>query len=300
MARHKTLLQKLQESIIYRVQYILLLLLYCIIRLIPLKISAKIFGLITILISPLISANKVALNNIRRVMPEVNESERKRIVLGVWRNLGMIIGEFFHVTNLNEKSIKKYVSLNKESEANLEEIKKNKKGTIIFSAHYGNWEVGLQQFRLSGLNISSVYRPLNNQMVDKFTSNMRKVPMISKGTAGLKKMVKVLKSGGTVVMMLDQKMNKGIEVPFFGEDVMTAPAAANLALKYDFDLIPARTIRKNGKSKFELEVDKPLQIKRTDDLGRDAKTVMTQVNKIIESWIREYPEQWFWVHKRWK
>lgn len=287
-------------QIIYLIQYFLIRMLYLLIKLVPMKISAKIFGFVGVLIGPFISANKTANDNIKLAMPDANKPKRNEIVRGVWNNLGMFIGEFFHVHSLDKDSIKKYVTLSPESQENLEKIKNSKKGTIIFSAHYGNWEIGLQNFRLSGLEVGTVYRPLNNRLVDKFTAEMRKVKMIPKGSKGAKEMVKMLKKGGVIIILLDQKISQGIKVPFFGKDVKTSAAAATLALKYGFNLVPARTIRKGKTSEFEVEIGKPLKYRKTDSISNDTKKIMTKINKIIEDWVREYPEQWFWVHNRWR
>jgi KDO2-lipid IV(A) lauroyltransferase len=91
-------------------------------------------------------------------------------------------------------------------------------------------------------------------------------------------------------------MNDGIPVPFFGHPAMTAPALAEFALRYDLPLIPARVVRKRGGAYFNAKVYPPLEFTRTGDKEKD---IMTAVNAMIESWVREYPDQWFWVHKRW-
>lgn len=288
------------KKIIHIIQYIFIRILFFLIKIMPMKISAKVFGFLGTKIGPFVTANKIAKRNIKLAMPNVNKTKRNKILKGMWNNLGMFVGEFFHVYSLNKNNIKKYVSLSSESQENLEKIKKSKTGTIIFSAHYGNWEMGLQSFRLSGLEVGTVYRPLNNRLVDKFTSEMRKVKMIPKGSKGAKELVKILKKGGTVIILLDQRMSQGINVPFFDRNVKTASAAATLALRYGFKLVPARTIRKGKASKFEIEVGKPLRYQKTDNVVNDTKRIMTKINRIIEKWVQEYPEQWFWVHNRWR
>ena len=99
-------------------------------------------------------------------------------------------------------------------------------------------------------------------------------------------------------MLADQKMNDGIPVPFFGRPAMTAPALAALALRFDCDVLPARAERLAG-AHFRLTVFPPLPLPRTGDSHADAAALMAQVNAILETWIRDRPEQWFWVHQRW-
>jgi len=99
-------------------------------------------------------------------------------------------------------------------------------------------------------------------------------------------------------MLVDQKMNNGIAVPFFGRPAMTAPALAQLALRFDCPVVPARVVRLNG-AHFQLIVYPPLEVAKTGDREHDTLTLMTQVNTMIEGWIRERPEQWLWLHNRW-
>ena len=101
-----------------------------------------------------------------------------------------------------------------------------------------------------------------------------------------------------MAMLIDQKMNDGIAVPFFGRDAMTAPAIAEFALRYDMPLIPVRAVRTKD-CHFEVTIYPPLAYEKTGDDEKDILAIMTQINAQLESWIREYPEQWFWVHKRW-
>ena len=99
-------------------------------------------------------------------------------------------------------------------------------------------------------------------------------------------------------MLVDQKMNDGIAVPFFGRDAMTAPALAQLAMRYDMPIIPARVVRRQG-AHFDSVIYPPLAYEKTGDSARDTLAIMTAINAMLESWIRETPEQWFWVHRRW-
>jgi KDO2-lipid IV(A) lauroyltransferase len=111
-------------------------------------------------------------------------------------------------------------------------------------------------------------------------------------------MVRAIKGGHTLAMLIDQKMNEGIAVPFFGRDAMTAPAIAELALRYDMPIIPARVFRTKG-CHFDARAYPPLVIEKTGDMEKDVLAIMTQINAQMEAWVREKPEQWFWVHQRW-
>jgi KDO2-lipid IV(A) lauroyltransferase len=222
----------------------------------------------------------------------------------MWDNLGRIIGEFIFVSKFTPEDLNKYVSMHQETKDNISKIKDNaaktKKGGIIFSAHTGNWEIGPKILIQNGIIVKTVYRPLNNEAVDKMTSQIRGVDMIPKSTKGNKQIIAEVKKGNFVVIMADQKISDGILAPFFGRNAKTTASIAKLALKYDIPLIPARSIRIGKEFKFEVRVEKPLEI---DDkkIGSDAVTRLTiKINQKLEEWITQFPEQWFWVHDRWK
>ncbi len=107
-----------------------------------------------------------------------------------------------------------------------------------------------------------------------------------------------MKEGKTLGILVDQKMNDGISVPFMGREAMTAPALAELALRYDCPVVPAHVVRLSGAT-FEVFVEEPLVVKKTGNRHLDVAALMEQVNQTMETWVREHPEQWLWVHNRW-
>jgi Kdo2-lipid IVA lauroyltransferase/acyltransferase len=129
---------------------------------------------------------------------------------------------------------------------------------------------------------------------------LRGVPMIEKTTAGSRKIIEVIKSGGFVIILADQKITEGERVKFFHDDAVTTTSIARIALKYDILLIPARVIRLGKLFKFRTELEKPLVIQKTTDINFDIISLTREINRKLESWITQYPAQWFWVHNRWK
>ena len=124
--------------------------------------------------------------------------------------------------------------------------------------------------------------------------------MIAKGPSGAKSIIRAIKSGASIAMLVDQKMNNGIEVPFFGFPAMTAVALARLSLQYKYPIVPLQIVRIGKSSNFELILHDPLEPSITKDNEKDCYNIMLEVNKTLEQWIREKPEQWFWFHNRWK
>ncbi len=243
------------------------------------------------------STNNLARRNIKVSMPHLTDREIEKILDGMWDNLGRIAGEFIHISKFSPKELSKYVEADESTKKNLEHIKKNHNGGIIFSGHIGNWEVGPKTLISNGINVKTVYRTLNNIVVDKMTSQIRGVEMIPKSSKGNKQIIEEIKKGNYVIILADQKITDGIEVPFFGRPALTTTSFAKLAMKYNVPLIPARLIRKGNKPRFELKIDKPILVDQEKD---SVLSLTTKINQKLEEWITEHPEQWFWVHNRWK
>ncbi len=247
-----------------------------------------------------IPVHRLAYQNLSNAMPEISEEKKAEILDEMWDNLGRIVGEFPHIIHCPINEIERFVKLTRETLNNLNEIKNSKKGGIIFGAHTGNWEVGPKVFAKYGINASTVYRPLNNPYVEKMTSVNRGTKLITKGGIGARKIIEVIKNGGFVIILVDQKASEGELVKFFHDDAITATSVARIALKYNVPLIPVRSVRIEHSFKFYLELEKPLAFQRTIDLNFDTLNLTRKINLKLEEWIRQYPSQWFWVHNRWK
>ena len=270
-------------------------------RIIGLKNSANFAGFLAKFIGKKLAVSKLAKENITKSLPNLNSDEIDKILNDMWDNLGRIIGEFPFVSGFSGKELINYVELDEESKKNIEHIKQNFNGGIIFSAHIGNWEIGPKIFLENGINVKTLYRPLNNIYVDNMTAKIRGVELISKGSKGNKQIINEIKNGNYVIILADQKMTDGVSVPFFGRQALTTASIAKLALKYNIPLIPARSIRIGKEFKFMVKVEKPIEFKKPININSHSViSLTTKVNKTLEQWIKEYPSQWFWVHNRWK
>jgi KDO2-lipid IV(A) lauroyltransferase len=174
------------------------------------------------------------------------------------------------------------------------------KPLIFFSAHCGNWELFGPAAAWRGIPLNLVYRAPNNPYLDWLFTERGNIgaDMIPKGTAGARKTLQVLMQGKALGLLVDQKMNDGIAVPFFGREAMTAPALAQFALKFKCPVVPGHVVRLKG-ARFRLIIEPPLPIPDSGDRHADILAIMTTVNRMIENWVRAHPEQWLWVHKRW-
>jgi KDO2-lipid IV(A) lauroyltransferase len=172
---------------------------------------------------------------------------------------------------------------------------------IFFSGHLANWELFALAARRLGIGYVQLYRAANNPFIDAMLRRVRGLDdadIAPKGPRGARGAITALRAGRRVGMLVDQKMNDGVAVPFFGREAMTAPALAQLALRHGCPVIPARMERLGG-CRFRLTLFAPLAIPDTGDRRHDIAAAMTGVNRLLEGWIRDRPGQWFWLHRRW-
>ncbi len=237
--------------------------------------------------------NKVAYYNLQKCLPELGASEHRRIVRGMWRHFGRMMGELPHGDKLVHMAELTGSSF-------LRQAAVSEKGCFFCSAHLGNWELYGSLTKQYGFPLHLVYRAANNPWAEKLLYQRRRLngmQLIPKGTEGARRMIELLKQGEHIGILCDQKMREGLDVPFFGYPVKTASAIAQLAYKMDVPIYPARSIRLNGPH-YKIEVLPPLEKPNSGDKNADVLYVLTQINAIIEGWIREHPEQWLWIHRR--
>lgn len=267
--------------------------------LLPLDTASALGGFLARTIGPRLGASKRAILNLRRAMPELEDADIRRIVAGMWDNLGRVVAEFPH---LGEIEI--FAADGRVEVVGAEAIRaSHATGAphIFFSAHYGNWELGALAAPQAGFTVTQVYRAANNPLFDRIILEARGTSagdLVPKGPAAARPLVAALARGQSLTMLVDQKLNEGIAVPFFGRDAMTAPALARLARRFGCVVVPVRVERVKG-AHFRLVCDAPLPVPRAGDERDDVLALMTAVNATIERWIRADPAQWFWLHRRW-
>lgn len=265
----------------------------------PVGAASALGGALARLIGPLSAVHRRAERNLARALPELSGEQRRRTLRAMWDNLGRVAAEYPHLGRFDPYRPNARVEV--LGVEHLDEAKADGKGGIFFSGHVGNWEVAALAVTRRGIPVALIYRAPNNPIVDRLIWRCRgpvaefRVP---KGAAGARDILRWLKSGEHLAMLVDQKMNDGIAVPFFGREAMTAPALAELALKYDVPAYPVRVERLGG-ARFRITVFPRLSFERSGDKAADVRAAMTKVNKVLEGWIRERPAEWLWVHRRW-
>lgn len=286
---------KFKKKVVYLIEGACLLLIFLFLRILPLNISSFVMGKLSSLIGPRLGVSKKAYNNIKNVMPEKNDKEILKIIKGMWENLGKVMGEYPHLKKLVPEKNNKIKVYGKK---NLLLIKRTKTPAIFFSAHLANWEISPIAAIKNGVPVLSIFRKPNNPIVNFLIKYLRSdLPMAPKGKEGAKKVIYSLRNGISIGLVIDQKMNDGIEVPFFNKPAMTSDALAQLCLRIKSLVVPVQVERIKN-TNFKITFHDPIKISK-NGVKKSPFQIMTEVNLIIEKWIRKNPEQWLWLHRRW-
>ncbi len=284
----------------YLLETILVLFGLMVFRIFPVNFIGNIAGKIAIFVGKKLKVQKLAYNNLSLAFPHKNNSEKQQILTKMWFNLGKIIAEFVHIGGMSGQKLAQFVAINQQTQQQLKQLKQQKTGGIIFSAHFGNWEIGPKTLLNQGLKVHTVYRPLNNPWVEFFTAKLRGVSLIKKGTQGNRQIINAIKKGEWVIILADQKISGGILVDFFHQPAITSASLAKIALKYQVPLVLGYILRKNQQFSFSLHLEKPLAINNLSNNQQNLQKLTLQINQSLENIISKNPEQWFWVHNRWK
>ena len=274
------------KKISYLLEAAALWLAFMIFRVIGADNASDLGGWIGRTVGPRLAASRKARANLEKSLPG---ADHDAILRDMWDNLGRVIAEYPHLKHIFDR-------LDAEGTDNLDKIGRNN-SYIAVGGHLANWE--LIPFYLNhsaNSPINGIYREPNNPYAAKLLEQCRNVGQentyIPKSQAGARAMIKTLQQGGRLGLLFDQKYNQGEPIDFFGRPAMTSVAVGQLSLKFNIPILPLQIIREGHK--FRLIIHPPL-----DTTGKDEKTIMLELNRMLEGWIRERPGQWLWLHRRW-
>jgi Kdo2-lipid IVA lauroyltransferase/acyltransferase len=276
----------------YAIEAALLWLLLQFFGALPIDTASSLGGWLGRTIGPRLAGSRKALRNLERALPGV---DAPAVITGMWDNLGRVLAEYPHLARICDPASGRVELIGGEI------VRQHAaQGLVeIVSAHLGNWEVSAYMSRMLGVDVALVYRAPNNPWSAQLLDRMRNAPaQFAKGAEGARAMVRYVAKGGHLALLIDQKMNDGVPVAFFGRPAMTAPAVVQLARKYNGAILPARCERLNG-ARFRITVHPPLALDDTGDRARDDVTTLRRLHVLLEDWIRARPEQWLWLHRRW-
>jgi len=286
----------LKTSLRHYLEYAVVRAVMGLLTILPLDMASAFGGWLARMLGSCLKANRIAHRNIARALPELSEDQIRQVVRDCWDNLGRVMGEFPHLEEIIQHRIRV------ENPEVIDQIMQDGKPGIFVSGHLGNWEAAGGAVFQFGLSVALVYRAANNPLVNKLFQRYRtpsaRGGQVAKGPEGARELLNRLKQGEHLAMLVDQKMNDGIAVPFFGRMAMTAPAAVRFALRFDCPIIPTYVQRFKG-ANFRLIMLEPMRIVPSANSHQDCLETMTQLNQLLEEWIRQNPGQWLWMHKRW-
>ncbi len=299
MAKRGPRTQRLYRAIGYPIQAVVACITFGFFSFLPVDWASGFGGWLARTVGPRLRVTQRADRNLRRALPDLNNNDIAKVIRDMWDNLGRIVGEMPHLEKIADRTRGGRIEIIGEEFINA--IRKNDSACIFFSGHLANWEVFGPAAKSVGLPYTQVYRAANNPFVDAMLRRIRNFDQdnsVPKGPKGARAVVAAVKAGRRLAMLVDQKMNNGIAVPFFGHDAMTAPALADLSLRYDCPAIPVRIERVAG-CHFRVHIHPPLTPPSTGDRKKDTAAMMLAVNNQLEDWIRDRPGQWLWLHNRW-
>ena len=245
---------------------------------------------------------EVGMRNLAMALPETNEAERRRILRGVFTSLGRQLAELCQFPKYTKENIDEVVVY--EGLENYERAYARKKGVLFLTAHFGGWELSAFAHSLHGHWLHIVMRPMDNEYLDRMIEHYRTMhgnKTVAKDDF-VRGLLAAMKAGETVGILMDTNMTPpaGVFVNFFGIPACTASGLARIALRTDAAVVPGFTIWDSELGKYRLRFDPALELIRTGDQEADIVANTQMFTKVIEDYVRKYPDQWLWVHRRWK
>jgi KDO2-lipid IV(A) lauroyltransferase len=271
----------------------------------PIK-TANLFGRIARSIGPMMREQRIGRANLTAAFPEKSAAEIETILAGVWDNLGRVGAEFAHLDHIWEHDPaypeQSRIEILPRTHELFAQLRLDGKPALIFASHLGNWELPALAAVAHGLDAAILYRRPNIASADRAIQEIRKVKMgtlIPAGRDAPLKLAEALQNGQHVAMLVDQYLTNGVEVTFFGRKTRANPMLARLLRQVECPVHGVRIIRLPG-HRFRAELSDEVRPVR-DAAGKiDVQGTTQAITSVVEGWIREYPDQWLWLHRRWR
>ena len=284
------------KKVIYFLEFVLVKLFFIIFKIIGYRSASSLGFFIGSRFGNIFRTKKSIINNLEKskILIKYDKNEFAQNVLG---NYGRILAEYPFLKDFRYNKLEKYIEV--DGKENLEKIKDGKKPVVFISGHFNNFELMAMQIEKSGINLATIYRPLNNIFLNKNMEHIRTnyicKNQIKKGRSGTRQILENLKQGNSIALMIDQRVTEGIKINFFGDLASTTTIPAQIIKKYMCDLVPIY-IERNRKHYFKMYVSQPIVI----NLEKSQEEISKHLNTILEKMILKNPDQWIWTHNRWK
>ena len=283
----------------YLIQAFIIYTFFILIKILGLNISRRLFAKIFQIIGPIIKSEKTINENLEKFLSSYNEEQKKIIKKMMWSNYGKTFVEYLFLNKFRKNNS----HINFKGKEILKSIINKNKPVIFVSGHFANFELMSMELTRETINLATIYRPLNNLFLNPFMEYVRRTYVcrnqIKKGIAGVKDSINYLKKNYSIALMIDQRVSEGKRLPFFDQMALTTTLPAQLAIKFNLEIVPIY-IKRNLDDSFEMEILKPIALDRNEDLITQKINTTIKLNKILEEMISRDPGQWIWTHNRWK
>ena len=284
------------KKIVYFIEFILIKVLFIFFKIIGYKYSSNLGFLIGKIIGPIFRSKKLIIKNLQKANLQ-KQNNLEKIASDVLGNYGRIFAEYVHLKNFRNNKLEKYISI--EGLEHLNNLKKTKKRAVFISGHFNNFELMAMQIEKAGIELATIYRPLNNFLLNKTMEQIRTENIcknqIKKGRAGSREIIKNIIKGKSIAIMIDQRVREGKKIDFFNNQATTTTIPAQLIKKYNCELVPVYIERRKN-NYFKMFVSKPIKI----DKNKSVLEITKYLNNLLERMILRNIDQWIWTHNRWK
>ena len=285
------------KSIKYFIQFLIILTLFIIFKVLGLRLASYASGKIISFIGPFFRSQDLIKSNILKALPNSSENEVSAISKTMWHNYGRILAEYMFIKKFRLSELKNNIEI--IGQKKLEAIKKSNEPVIFISGHFNNFELMAMHLERSGINLAAVYRPLNNKFLNLIMERIRKKYIcknqIKKGISGTKQLLSFFKKKTSIALMIDQRVSQGIKSNFFKHEAFTTTIPAQFVKKFKCKIVPIYIERSQGVN-FRLTIHDPLEYSNNESV----ESITLSLNALLEKMILKNPEQWIWSHNRWK
>ena len=283
------------KKINYFLQAILIYLFFLIGRILGIKLSRKIFSFLFSFMGPFFKSKKIIEKNLKIFSQSMPDLEKRKIITNMWKNYGMTFIEYIFLNYYRKNKSHMLI----DGKTNLFNLIQKNKPVIFISGHFANFELMSMELTKNNINLATIYRPLNNFFLNPFMEYLRKKYVcknqIKKGINGVREAIEYIKTNHSIALMIDQRISEGEKINFFNVPAFTTTLPAQLAIKYNLEIIPV-FIERMVDDKFKIEFQKEINPKNFNN-----KRELTQeLNTVLEKMIIRNPNQWIWTHNRWK
>jgi len=285
------------KTVKYFFQFIFISFLFIIFKILGLKNSSTLASLLFKNIGPFFRSKKLIENNILKAFPNMNKDDLNQIANNMWGNYGRVLAEYIFLKNFRKTIPTRNLKI--VGQGILDKIREKKKPVIFISGHFNNFELMAMHIEKSGIDLATIYRPLNNIFLNILMEKIRKKYIcknqIKKGFAGSRQLLSFFKNGYSIALMIDQRVSQGIKSNFFKYEAYTTTIPAQFVKKFNCKIVPIY-IERIDNVNFKLTINNPIEYSNKYTI----KGITLDLNQRLEKMILKNPGQWIWSHNRWK